>query len=256
MAASTRGSNCAASATTKTWPGFGDHRLAHQLGDLQRTAAARRPPPRHHAAGHVPGMKTPVPHPFRQPVPAVRGEQPGQFLVGRDTGSTAGWSRLLDHPRTGGLDVEPRPTERRPQLQRRIGIDRRAEGRIDLGGQRRPSWPAGSPLKVVAPMRRSGSGRGRRHAAEGRGGPSPTAASAAADSAAIKQLQRIVRRHPVQPDRRRPRGRPSTDRPSVRCRPWSRTAPDARRRRNATGSAGTGNWCSRAYTAAADDGAP
>ena len=50
-------------------------------GQLQGAAAAGRPPPGHHAAGHVVGAEPAVVDPRVHPRPAVGAEQAGQLLV-------------------------------------------------------------------------------------------------------------------------------------------------------------------------------
>ena len=82
IAASTRGSSWAASATTSVQPSSATTTRAHHLGDLQRAAAAGGPPARHHAAHHVLGPEAAVAHPLVGPGPAVEAVEPGQLLVG------------------------------------------------------------------------------------------------------------------------------------------------------------------------------
>ena len=80
--------------------GIGDHGLAQRARDLQRTAAPGRPPPGDHRPGQVLRVEPAVARPFVQPVPAVRGVHPGQFLVGAAPAATAGWSSsLITHDR-------------------------------------------------------------------------------------------------------------------------------------------------------------
>ena len=77
-------------------------------------------------------MEPTVPHPFRQPVPPVGGEQPRQFLVGEHRRDSR-VIQLPDHPRSGVLDVQSGPAERFSQFHRRVGVHRGAEGGVDVG---------------------------------------------------------------------------------------------------------------------------
>ena len=115
--------------------GIGHHRAAQHPRDLQRAAAARRPPAGHHAAHHVLGAEPPVPHPGVQPGPAVRGVQPGQLLVLQQRRDR----RVVDlaqHGEPGRRHPDPRAGQRAHELGGRVQVHRPpAERRRDLPGE-------------------------------------------------------------------------------------------------------------------------
>ena len=152
---------------------IGHHRAPHHLGDLQRSAAARRPPARHHPARHVLRQEPAAAHPLLAPRPAVRHPDPVQLLVLQQRRDR----RMVDlpqHPRPRVRDRDALAGERPDHLRRRVRVApaaRRASPRS------RPSArPAGAAARPSATARRAGRAaarRARRPATAARPGPSP-----------------------------------------------------------------------------------
>ena len=128
-------------------PGVGAHGRADARGQLERPAAAGRPPPGHHAAGHVVGAEPAVVDPRLHPRPPVGAEQARQLLV-REQRLPDRVVELLDLPRPRRLHVAPGRPQPAQQVRLRVEVERRLPERLpDLVGQRlqlgRPSADAG-----------------------------------------------------------------------------------------------------------------
>ena len=137
IAASTRGSSWAASATTNVQPGSAIDRAAHLLRQLQRSPAVGRPAAGDDAAGHVGRAEAAVVHPLVEPVPAVGGEQAGELLVLQQRLD----DRVLDLfelPRAGRGDLQARALQALEQLDGRVGVEGRV---VDRGAHLRRAPP-------------------------------------------------------------------------------------------------------------------
>ena len=130
-AASTRGSNWAASATMKRVAGIGHGRTPDLGRDLHGTAAAGGPAAGHHAAHHVFGVETAVVNPLLQPVPAIGGEKPAELSVGQQ-GLNGRMLELHQFPASGGFGVDSGPVQGPHQVLRGVGVQRR---RVEGGAQ-------------------------------------------------------------------------------------------------------------------------
>ena len=137
--------------------GVGHHGPPQHPRDLQRAAAPGRPAPGHHAADHVLGVEPAAGHPLLQPGPAVRGVQPGEFLVlQQQRGGRV--VHLAQHVRAGGGHPDAVGGQRPQHLRGRVGVHRAAAERgRDLGrqdGQARRAQPGQRPAAEHAGQQR------------------------------------------------------------------------------------------------------
>ncbi len=148
---------------------LGRHRAAEHLRDLQRTAATGRPAPGDHAGRHVLGPEPAAADPLIGPAPAVRGEQPGQFLV-RQQRLDRRMVELGQLPLPGAGRVQAGGVQRPEQFGWRVGVEGgQAQGRHGPRRAAPPAPPAGRRTGAAGRAGRSVVDHGTRHRTGARG---------------------------------------------------------------------------------------